>query len=232
MTKTKEKKTPSVFSRKQKQLIINGCELLDNKSQLSSDWNRIIKPELVLLFEDFSTKNISTCSGLSLIKNKTYYQYNQYNQYNSLKIFAVPPCCFCLSFTSSTSTFRWEMGNGKPFAAADPAPDALAFSYTSELLSSGGKWENHEIFGTRYQLPVSSSSVDLRSRGLARDVGTRLVSLPTPGPRTRAPIPSASKTNQIIYLTSALICLLSFVKDVLCSNLCCPPAQQVLQLSH
>ena len=87
MTKTKEKKAPSVFSRKQKQLIINGCELLDNKSQLSSDWNRIIKPELVLLFEDFSTKNVSTCSGLSLIKNKTYYQINrnvkEYNMFDT-----------------------------------------------------------------------------------------------------------------------------------------------------
>ena len=132
----------------------------------------------------------------------------------------------------SFAMYKEANASGAGSAAAVPAPDALASSYTSELLSSGGKWENHEIFGTRYQLPVSSSSVDLRSRGLARDVGTRLVSLPTPGPRKRAPIPSASKTNQIIYLTSALICLLSFVQDVLCSNLCCPPAQQVLQLSH
>ena len=86
MTKTKEK-APKVLNRKQTQLIINSCDLLDNKSQLSSDWNRIIKPELVLLFEDFSTKNISTCSGLSLIKNKTYYQINrnvkEYNMFDT-----------------------------------------------------------------------------------------------------------------------------------------------------
>ena len=83
MTKTKEKKAPSVFSRKQKQLIINGCELLDNKSQLSSDWNRIIKPELVLLFEMFQ----ANVNGVSVIKNKTHYQINrnvkEYNMFDT-----------------------------------------------------------------------------------------------------------------------------------------------------
>ena len=86
MTKTKEKSVKSL-NRKQTQLIINGCDLLDHKSQLSSDWNRIIKPELVLLFEDFSSKNVATCSGLSLIKNKTYYQINrnvkEYNMFDT-----------------------------------------------------------------------------------------------------------------------------------------------------
>ena len=83
MTKTKEKKAPSVFSRKQKQLIINGCELLDNKSQLSSDWNRIIKPELILLFDQYQ----SNVSGLSVIKNKLHYQINrnvkEYNMFDT-----------------------------------------------------------------------------------------------------------------------------------------------------
>ena len=57
MTKTKEK-APKVLNRKQTQLIINSCDLLDNKSQLSSDWNRIIKPELVLLFETFQSNRL------------------------------------------------------------------------------------------------------------------------------------------------------------------------------
>ena len=87
MTKAKKKNIPSVFSKKQEQLIINSCELLDNKSQLTSDWNRIIKPELILLFEDFSTKNVSSCSGLSLIKKSTYYQIakntKEYNMFDS-----------------------------------------------------------------------------------------------------------------------------------------------------
>ena len=53
MTKTKEKNTPSVLSRKQTQLIINRCELLDTKSQVSSDWSRIMKRELIILFDTF-----------------------------------------------------------------------------------------------------------------------------------------------------------------------------------
>ena len=82
MTKTKEK-APKVLNRKQTQLIINSCDLLDNKSQLSSDWNRIIKPELVLLFETFQ----SNVNGLSVIKSKTHYQINrnvkEYNMFDT-----------------------------------------------------------------------------------------------------------------------------------------------------
>jgi len=83
MTKAKKKNIPSVFSKKQEQLIINSCELLDNKAQLTSDWNRIIKPELILLFEDFG----STLTGLSLVKKSTHYQINkntkEYNMFDS-----------------------------------------------------------------------------------------------------------------------------------------------------
>tara|TARA_R100000231_G_C5255876_1_gene144184 strand:- start:240 stop:581 length:342 start_codon:yes stop_codon:yes gene_type:complete len=82
MTKTKEKSVKSL-NRKQTQLIINGCDLLDHKSQLSSDWNRIIKPELVLLFEQFQPN----VNGLSVIKNKYHYQINrnvkEYNMFDS-----------------------------------------------------------------------------------------------------------------------------------------------------
>ena len=82
MTKTKEK-APKVLNRKQTQLIINSCDLLDNKSQLSSDWKRIIKPELVLLFETFQ----SNVNGLSVIKSKCHYQINrsvkEYNMFDS-----------------------------------------------------------------------------------------------------------------------------------------------------
>ena len=82
MTKTKEK-APKVLNRKQTQLIINSCDLFDNKSQLSSDLNRIIKPELVLLFETFQ----SNVNGISVIKSKTHYQINrnvkEYNMFDS-----------------------------------------------------------------------------------------------------------------------------------------------------
>ena len=82
MTKTKEKSV-NKLNRKQTQLIINSCDLLDNKSQLSSDWNRIIKPELVLLFEMFQ----ANVNGVSVIKNKTHYQINrnvkEYNMFDS-----------------------------------------------------------------------------------------------------------------------------------------------------
>ena len=87
MTKTKEKKAPSVLSRKQQQLVINSCELLDNKAQLTSDWNRIIKPELILLFDTFSVKGVSSLSGLSIVKKATHYQINkntkEYNMFDS-----------------------------------------------------------------------------------------------------------------------------------------------------
>jgi len=83
MTKTKEKNTPSVLSRKQQQLVMNSCELLDNKAQLTSDWKRIIKPELILLFDTFS----SSLTGVSIVKKATHYQINkntkEYNLFDS-----------------------------------------------------------------------------------------------------------------------------------------------------
>ena len=87
MTKA-NKKAPNVFSRKQEQLIINSCELLDNKSQLTSDWTRIIKPELILLFDQHSTKSVNqNLVGLSLIKKGTFYQIakdtSEYNMFDS-----------------------------------------------------------------------------------------------------------------------------------------------------
>jgi len=87
MTKTKEKNTPSVLSKKQQQLVINSCELLDNKAQLTSDWNRIIKPELILLFDMFGVNGVSSLTGLSIVKKATHYQINkntkEYNMFDS-----------------------------------------------------------------------------------------------------------------------------------------------------
>ena len=87
MTKTKEKNTPSVLSRKQQQLVINSCELLDNKAQLTSDWNRIIKPELILLFDMFGVNGVSSLTGLGIVKKATHYQINkdtkEYNMFDS-----------------------------------------------------------------------------------------------------------------------------------------------------
>ena len=70
MTKKTKEKAPNLLNRKQTQLIINGCELLDNKAQLSSDWNRIIKPEMVLLFEEMNNHSLV---GLGVVKKKTHY---------------------------------------------------------------------------------------------------------------------------------------------------------------
>ena len=87
MTKTKEKNTPSVLSRKQQQLVINSCELLDNKAQLTSDWNRIIKPELILLFDMFGVNGVSSLTGVGVVKKATHYQINkdtkEYNMFDS-----------------------------------------------------------------------------------------------------------------------------------------------------
>src|SRR6056300_1151610 len=82
MTKTKKKEL-SALSRKQQQLVMNSCELLDNKAQLTSDWKRIIKPELILLFDTFS----SSLTGVSIVKKATHYQINkntkEYNLFDS-----------------------------------------------------------------------------------------------------------------------------------------------------
>ena len=89
MTKTKENESPFALKGKQKKLVIQSCELLDNKAQLSSEWNRIIKPELILLFEDHSKYSAvnHTLTGLGCVKNKTHYAIHknvkEYNMFDS-----------------------------------------------------------------------------------------------------------------------------------------------------
>ena len=56
MTKAKVK---IELSAKNKQLIIRACDLLEKKSELTSDWNRIIKPELVQIFDLLKTNNLT-----------------------------------------------------------------------------------------------------------------------------------------------------------------------------
>jgi hypothetical protein len=53
MTKAKVK---IELSAKNKQLIVRACDLLEKKAELTSDWNRIIKPELVQIFDLLKTK--------------------------------------------------------------------------------------------------------------------------------------------------------------------------------
>ena len=56
MTKTKNK---IELSTKNKQLIVRACDLLEKKAELTSDWNRIIKPELVQVFDLLKTNNLT-----------------------------------------------------------------------------------------------------------------------------------------------------------------------------
>lgn len=56
MTKAKVK---IELSAKNKQLIIRACDLLEKKTELTSDWNRIIKPELVQIFDLLKTNNLT-----------------------------------------------------------------------------------------------------------------------------------------------------------------------------
>ncbi len=56
MTKAKVKLE---LSAKNKQLIIRACDLLEKKAELNSDWNRIIKPELITVFDLLSTNNLT-----------------------------------------------------------------------------------------------------------------------------------------------------------------------------
>ena len=56
MTKAKVK---IELSAKNKQLIVRACDLLEKKAELTSDWNRIIKPELVQIFDLLKTNNLT-----------------------------------------------------------------------------------------------------------------------------------------------------------------------------
>ena len=56
MTKAKVK---IELSAKIKQLIIRACDLLEKIAELTSDWNRIIKPELVQIFDLLKTNNLT-----------------------------------------------------------------------------------------------------------------------------------------------------------------------------
>lgn len=55
---TKEK-TKVSLSTKDKQLIVRACDLLEKKAELSSDWNRIIKPELIQVFDLLKTNHLT-----------------------------------------------------------------------------------------------------------------------------------------------------------------------------
>jgi len=56
MTKAQVKIT---LSPKNKQLIVRACDLLEKKAELSSDWNRLIKPELIQVFDLLKTNHLT-----------------------------------------------------------------------------------------------------------------------------------------------------------------------------
>ena len=56
MTKAKVK---IELSTKNKQLIVLACDLLEKKAELTSDWNRIIKPELVQIFDLLNSNHLT-----------------------------------------------------------------------------------------------------------------------------------------------------------------------------
>ena len=68
------------LSKKSQKLIINGVDLLEDKSELTSTWNRIIKPELNLLFEMFKLSNIEVKhKRINYVLNRNVKEYNLFN---------------------------------------------------------------------------------------------------------------------------------------------------------
>ena len=51
------------LSAKNKKLIVQACDLLEQKKKLSSDWNRIIKPELVQVFDLLKVNHLTIQNG-------------------------------------------------------------------------------------------------------------------------------------------------------------------------
>jgi hypothetical protein len=68
------------LSKKNESLIINACELLEEKSQLTSDWNRIIKPSAVMLFDTMALANVQVKKKDTIYTlNRNVKEYNLFN---------------------------------------------------------------------------------------------------------------------------------------------------------
>jgi len=68
------------LSKKSQKLIINAVDLLEEKSELTSTWTRIIKPELNLLFEMFKFSNIEfKHKKVNYVLNRNVKEYNLFN---------------------------------------------------------------------------------------------------------------------------------------------------------
>jgi hypothetical protein len=48
-----------MLSAKNKQLIVRACDLLEKKKELNSDWNRLIKPELIQVFDLLNSNHLT-----------------------------------------------------------------------------------------------------------------------------------------------------------------------------
>ena len=68
------------LSKKSQKLIINAVDLLEDRSESTSTWNRILKPELNLLFEMFKLSNIEVKhKRINYVLNRNVKEYNLFN---------------------------------------------------------------------------------------------------------------------------------------------------------
>lgn len=79
MTKVKTNNQFELTKKSQK-LIINAVDLLEDRSESTSTWNRIIKPELNLLFEMFKLSNVEfKHKKINYVLNRNVKEYNLFN---------------------------------------------------------------------------------------------------------------------------------------------------------
>ena len=79
MTKVKTNNQFELTKKSQK-LIINAVDLLEDRSESTSTWNRILKPELNLLFEMFKLSNVEVKhKKINYVLNRNVKEYNLFN---------------------------------------------------------------------------------------------------------------------------------------------------------
>jgi len=79
MTKVKTNNQFELTKKSQK-LIINAVDLLEDRSESTSTWNRILKPELNLLFEMFKLSNVEfKHKKINYVLNRNVKEYNLFN---------------------------------------------------------------------------------------------------------------------------------------------------------
>ena len=79
MTKVKTNNQFELTKKSQK-LIINAVDLLEDRGESTSTWNRILKPELNLLFEMFKLSNVEVKhKKINYVLNRNVKEYNLFN---------------------------------------------------------------------------------------------------------------------------------------------------------